>query len=583
MKIKQFFWNRINGLKTFPVAHLILLFLTGCSTYFIHIDQNETRQIKLIVAGILGFLVSLIWPLLILHAEEETKTIGIINRITQLFALPTIAGYYRLLQGLSENTHYAENLLYFWIFPLLILGILTLIARIFRQKEHKIWFSRTSLLHSVGFWLLAGLIVWGGLSGTLGSISTLFDVDINRKWHAYFGTFSMFLLAGSFMINYYSSVTEYLPKGSHSEFELHSTRLMKIFGSYIFLPLALIYLTIFTVFGIKILITGVRPKGNIIWLGAGYFAWGMLTYFLTFAENSKFFDKIRQILFISFVLVALMMIKALQLRIQDYGITINRYFVGMFILFIIGFSVLALCLPKMRLRLFISLLFGLSLISLYSPRNAPTIAFSSQKSRIESLLAKANLKLPLQKDSFKDLTGDRAGELTETVIGFVNTQPYEKRNKVLFNNQYSDKDNSRSYGYEIRDYLWIEDSHREPEESKDIEFRLRANDTNFEGKGITTQTYDKLYEIYWISPLIRDNTLMYSISWEIKKINLTPYLEEIFAQSKTGEARRESRSGEPFIIEQENTKFIITRLNGTKFENGKIQLDNVIEGYLLTK
>ena len=127
MKIKQFFWNRINGLKTFPVAHLILLFLTGCSTYFIHIDQNETRQIKLIVAGILGFLVSLIWPLLTLHAEEETKTIRIINRITQLFALPTIAGYYRLLQGLSENTHYAENLLYFWIFPLLILGILTLI------------------------------------------------------------------------------------------------------------------------------------------------------------------------------------------------------------------------------------------------------------------------------------------------------------------------------------------------------------------------------------------------------------------------------------------------------------------------
>lgn len=575
MKIKQFFWNRINGLKTFPVAHLILLFLTGCSTYFIHIDENETRQIKLIVAGILGFLVSLIWPLLTLHAEEETKTIRIINRITQLFALPTIAGYYRLLQGLSENTHYAENLLYFWIFPLLILGILTLIARIFRQKEHKIWFSRTSLLHSVGFWLLAGLIVWGGLSGTLGSISALFDVDINRKWHAYFGTFSMFLLAGSFMINYYSSVTEYLPKGSHSEFELQSTRLMKIFGSYIFLPLALIYLTIFTVFGIKILVTGIRPKGNIIWLGAGYFAWGMLTYFLTFAENSKFFDKIRQILFISFVLVALMMIKALQLRIQDYGITINRYFVGMFILFIIGFSVLALCLPKMRLRLFISLLFGLSLISLYSPRNAPTITFSSQKSRIESLLAKANLKLPLQKDSFKDLTGDGAGELTETVIDFVNTQPYEKRNKVLFNNQYSDKDSSRFYGYGVRDYLWIEDYYREPEESKDIEFRLRANNTNFEGKGITTQTYDKLYEIHWTSPLIRDNTLMYSISWETKEINLTPYLEEIFAQSK--------RSGEPFIIEQENTKFIITRLDGTKFENGKIQLDNVIEGYLLTK
>lgn len=582
MKIKQFFWNRINGLKTFPVAHLILLFLTGCSTYFIHIDQNETRQIKLIVAGILGFLVSLIWPLLTLHAEEETKTIGIINRITQLFALPTIAGYYRLLQGLSENTHYAENVLYFWIFPLLILGILTLIARIFRQKEHKIWFSRTSLLHSVGFWLLAGLIVWGGLSGALGSISELFDVDINRKWYEYFWTFSMFLLAGSFMINYYSSVTEYLPKGSHSEFELQSTRLMKIFGSYIFLPLALIYLTIFTAYGIKILITGVRPKGIIVWLGTGYFARGMLTYFLTFAENSKFFDKIRQILFISFVLVALMMIKALQLRIQDYGITINRYFVGMFILFIIGFSVLALCLPKMRLRLFISLLFGLSLISLYSPRNAPTIAFSSQKSRIESLLAKANLKLPLQKDSFKDLTGDGAGELTETVIGFVNTQPYEKRNKVLFNNQYSDKDNSRSYGYEIRDYLWIEDSHREPKESKDIEFKVMIPYNFFNNKGVPINNYNKFYKISWLDPETDDESLSYTLWGERKKLDLTPYLEEIFAQSSTGRIASEGE-GEPIIIDQGNYKFIITDFEGTKLENGQLRADRVIEGYLLTK
>lgn len=582
MKIKQFFWNRINGLKTFPVAHLILLFLTGCSTYFIHIDRNETRQIKLIVAGILGFLVSLIWPLLTLHAEEETKTIRIINRITQLFALPTIAGYYRLLQGLSENTHYAENLLYFWIFPLLILGILTLIARIFRQKEHKIWFSRTSLLHSVGFWLLAGLIVWGGLSGTLGSISALFDVDINRKWHAYFGTFSMFLLAGSFMINYYSSVTEYLPKGSHSEFELHSTRLMKIFGSYIFLPLALIYLTIFTVFGIKILVTGIRPKGNIIWLGAGYFAWGMLTYFLTFAENSKFFDKIRQILFISFVLVALMMIKALQLRIQDYGITINRYFVGMFILFIIGFSVLALCLPKMRLRLFISLLFGLSLISLYSPRNAPTIAFSSQKSHIESLLAKANIKLPLQKDSFKDLTGDGAGELTDTVIKFVNTQPYEKRNKVLFNNQYSGRDSSRSYGYEIRGYLWIEDSHREPEESKDIEFKVMIPYNFFNNEGVPINNYNKFYKISWLDPETDDESLSYTLWGERKKLDLTPYLEEIFAQSSTGRIASEGE-GEPIIIDQGNYKFIITDFEGTKLENGQLRADRVIEGYLLTK
>lgn len=110
-----------------------------------------------------------------------------------------------------------------------MLGILFLLAMIFKKQETKIWFSWSSLLQALSLGILAGLIVWGGLSGALQAINALFDLDIYWKWYQYFGVFSMIFLAGSFMINHYTFVVTDLSKGDKSDFSLVSTRLMKIF------------------------------------------------------------------------------------------------------------------------------------------------------------------------------------------------------------------------------------------------------------------------------------------------------------------------------------------------------------------
>lgn len=474
-KLTRFFGNWIVALKTFPIAHLILVFLTGYGFYLVNTSWTGDDTWKLFFAGFLGILLSLVGPLLTLHAEGNEKKINFFSRGIQIFSLLFIGGYDWMLSRMSTTPGYAENLLYLGIFPLFVLGILTLIAWIFKSKENKIWFSWTSCLHAIGFGLLAGLIVWGGLSAAIGSINALFDVHFRREWYQYFGVFSLIFLAGSFMLNHYTFVVAELPKGSKTDFELLSTRLMRIFGSYIFLPLALVYLLIFVAYGLKILITGMRPKGIIIWLGTGYFVWGMLTYYFTFPEQTKFFHWIRRVLFMSFILVALMMIGALGIRINQYGITINRYFVALFILFVVGFSALALFFSKYRIRLFISLLFGLTLLSLYGPLSARNVAFFAQKSRIETMLAREQLALPLQKNALKDLTGAMADQLAETISDFVRTFPYQQWNQVLFNNQYSGEASAWSYGYEVRSYLGAQEYYgtwEDEEESKEIPFRI---------------------------------------------------------------------------------------------------------------
>ncbi len=586
-KLTRFFGNWIVALKTFPIAHLILVFLTGYGFYFIDASWGRDESWTLLVAGFLGLLLSLVGPLFRLHAEGGEKKLSLLNRGIQIFSLLVIGGYDLILGMMSDTAGYAESLLYFWIFPLLVLGILTLIAWIFKSKENKIWFSWTSILQAILFGGLAGLIVWGGLSAALGSINALFDIDFNRKWYQYFGVFSLIFLAGSFILNHYTFVVAELPKGSKSDFELFSTRLMRIFGSYIFLPLALVYLAIFAAYAIKILITGVRPKGIMVWLGTGYFAWGMLTYYFTFPEQTKFFHWIRRVLFVSFVMVALMMLGALGIRVKQYGISINRYFVGMFILFIIAFSSLAFFFSKGRIRLFISLLFGLSLIALYGPLSARNIAFSAQKHRIETLLLKENIYLPLQKDTLKHLTGATANQLAETISDFVGTFSYEKWNKVLFNDQYSGKDNAWSYGYDVRTYLGAQEYYgtwddEDESKEKEIKFRLWISYDFFEKEGIETEGYTKIYELHRTTPHIEDNKLVYTISGGKQSLDLAPYLDGIYSQSEKGKDRY-SENGKPFIIEQEDYKLVITYLDGKKLEDGKIKLDDYIQGYLLLK
>ena len=584
-KLTRFFGNWIVALKTFPIAHLILVFLTGYGFYLVNTSWTGDDTWKLFFAGFLGILLSLVGPLLTLHADGNEKKINFFSRGIQIFSLLFIGGYDWMLSRMSTTPGYAENLLYLGIFPLFMLGILTLIAWIFKSKENKIWFSWTSCLHAIGFGLLAGLIVWGGLSAAIGSINALFDVHFRREWYQYFGVFSLIFLAGSFMLNHYTFVVAELPKGSKTDFELLSTRLMRIFGSYIFLPLAMVYLLIFVAYGLKILITGMRPKGIIIWLGTGYFAWGMLTYYFTFPEQTKFFHWIRRVLFMSFILVALMMIGALGIRINQYGITINRYFVALLILFVVGFSALALFFSKCRIRLFISLLFGLTLLSLYGPLSARNVAFFAQKSRIETMLAREQLALPLQKNALKDLTGAMADQLAETISDFVRTFPYQQRNQVLFNNQYSGGASAWSYGYEVCSYLGAQDYYgtwEDKEESKKISFSLSVFYDFFEKEGIVTDGYAKIYEMNWLDPHITNNKLSYTISGERKSLDLTPYLEDIYLQSTKGKEWF-SKDWKPFIIDQGDYRLIIYHLEGEKWEDGKIVLEEYLQGYLLMK
>lgn len=70
----------------------------------------------------------------------------------------------------------------------------------------------------------------------------------------------MIFLAGAFMLNYYFISVKQRLLDHKSEFVLYSSRVERVFGMYIFLPLMLVYLLIFLAYGVKIVWTGQWPS-----------------------------------------------------------------------------------------------------------------------------------------------------------------------------------------------------------------------------------------------------------------------------------------------------------------------------------
>lgn len=580
-KITRFFWNWTLAFKKFPVAHLSLLAL---SVYLCSLIATETEPKATLFSAVLVFLLALFGPLFCLHATwAEKKRFKWFDWGSQIFAVLAWIGYYFILDKAGENIVHAQGLTLFGILGLLFVGVFVFQAWRFRSHENKIWFSWSGIVQSVIFGVLAGLIVWGGLSGALGSVQALFDVDVSYKRYSYFWAFSMVMLAGSFMLNHYIFSTLELPNEANKAIEIPLSRTRTIFWSYIFLPLALIYLLIFLAYGVKILMTGIWPNGIIVWLGVGYFALGMMTFYFTFPEKSPFFEYIRKILFVSFLLIVMMMVGAIWQRIAQYGITMNRYFICALILAISIFSLCALLFPKRRLSLFAWVFLIVWALSLYGPFNARNVSFNSQKLRIESLLLKENLALPLGSGALKNLTGDVHDQLLYPLNSwregglwtFITTYPLQDWKTTLLQPDFIFTGGG-TWGLKqaVYSYLEIKEKVYYPESKENDNYFNYYARQSLEQEGIWVQWYSMFYMLK-NDDTVKDNVFVYRIDGRDQFLDLNPYLEDIYAKAKSQEAH------DAFTIEDGERVFIFTDIYWEKQENWIKILS--LYGYLLVK
>ena len=536
---------------------------------------------KLLVSLVFTFLVSCYGPLITIHSQHKYKNKR--NQWLQILSLLFWGLYFLILYDIGDSLTHSEWLMYFWIVPLIWTVIPLIIASIYRKEQLKIRFSRSALFQSILLWWLAGSIVRWWVAWALGSIEALFDVYIDSDRYLYIGILSVIFLAGSFVFNYYLTLVEKINK--KSDFKIEKSRIRRIFWFYIFLSLAIIYLLIFWAYWIKILITWIWPKWIIVWLWIWYFILWIISLYVIYPDKTKYHEIINKILYVSFILVALMMIGAILQRINQYWITINRCFVCYIIGFIIIYSVLSLIFPQKRLLSFVSVLFILWILALYWPFSVSNISYKSQLSRLETLLSETDLSLPLWEWALENISWEPAGKIMWVLEELTKKYSEKKIKWVVLEDYIIGMDNNATYyvRWALSDYLKVWD------------YGLYDTSYNeFTYYNFWQNTDDEKLDIEWFSKLcvfnktIFSSVLVITLDDQEYTIDLSENIDELLQKAELNRKsyltneEKEILKDPALIVDKDDFRIIITWFSAQKNNlDGSISFDYISWYFLL--
>lgn len=317
----------------------------------------------------------------------------------------------------------------------LAIHLLVSFAPFIKSKEingfwqyNKLLFIRllTSAIYS-GF-LFVGIVL------ALASLNILFDVKVNEKLYAEIWIFivgffnTWFFVAGMPKnFNELDQVEEY-PKG------------LKIFTQYILLPLLGLYLIILYSYGIKIISLWDWPKGIVSYLITCVAVLGIFNFLLMHPyakqEGNGWIKWTTKAYYFILVPLVVMLFIAISMRLNDYGITINRY-----IIYLLGIWLSLVCIyfiiGKTNIKFIPVSLFTVIVLMSFGPWSMFSVSEKSQSNRLKHILEENNF--------LKD--GKLVNGQTITIDTNYNKEIFTPQNQELLNDSLKNEIKS------ILDYL----------------------------------------------------------------------------------------------------------------------------------
>lgn len=374
--IKSTLVNIKKSFERFPISIILSTLLAVLLIYTIetspelHSDTRDNLTRLNMVIG-LGIPMSMFISLLGERFSKKVENIG--YAIGGVFLIL----YYNYLIpefDMVEMTRYMGTMLLFIIVCFYALKI---------KYDHDYEAFVIKVFSGVFITILYAAVLYIGLAAILFTIENLFEVNFINNIYLYIWILVVFVFGISLFLSKVPVKDENFESYEYS-------KSLKVLLLYIVIPLISVYTIILYAYFIKILVTWEWPKGLVSHLVLWYSAISVGVIFLLtpileenkLAKGFKFF-------FPKFILpILLMMFASIGQRINQYGITENRYYVvllGIWVFFtMVYFSVkkpLKNTIIPISLSVFV-------LLSIYGPINSYNISIMSQNKRLESILAK---------------------------------------------------------------------------------------------------------------------------------------------------------------------------------------------------
>lgn len=375
----------------FPVTVWTTLIVAFLFLLWLHWDFSqaiEDNLIRWIFAWIVAFFFS-IWFYLLWESKDYSKWK---NNLLQI--LPVWYGslffvfFQNSFNSLEEIIFFILSLvgiIWFLFFAPYIKNILN---NNWKQSVYYTYFYNISVIILISFilgWVLFALWAIG-----ITAVHTLFDLSwyFTDKIYWDWAIFALSVITPLFALNKIPKKREFTSN------YFNENPFFSFLVKYIAIPFIYIYFIILYLYSAKVLMNfGDWPKGEVSWMVIWFSTFGYLIYIFSyiFEKKNNFIKLFRK--FFPFVVVPqiFMLFYAIFLRIEQYDITVNRYFVVVFGIWLLFVSLYYIFSKKKYLGNLIVLLTLFTVIISVGPWSVYQLPESRQLERLKNNLIEANI------------------------------------------------------------------------------------------------------------------------------------------------------------------------------------------------
>ena len=366
----------LSTLKRFPLSSIAAFLVTIILINLMDMKSLLHNSPNAIMASKIAFVATLaivLFPALRLLSH---------HRIISLLGIPIIAGYYYLL---PHNIDDASQLIFIRHVLLVVALLFMIIWAPFVGRESdnaNFWQWTQEIIFGLLTAAFFGLVIFAGVAGAMYAIETLFHVDIRSIRYGQVALFSFGLFAVIYFLSQIPRHPLFLEARTYS-------KVKRIFSKSILGGFAALYFVILYSYTAKILLTQDYPSGQLSWIIVAFSLVAIITFLFWTPFLNKKSTLPQRLLWLAIFLQTIILAVALYMRVMEYGITYNRYLVGMFGIWLVLMSLYFMLFGKAQQKWLFFFASLLILISQFGPYSADAVTKKSQTSRLLKLIDEA--------------------------------------------------------------------------------------------------------------------------------------------------------------------------------------------------
>ncbi len=385
--------------------------------------------------------------------------------------------------------------IWFWeyiryvVFAFSSIMLLGFLPAFWEQEKFSTWkyFVLAFFSFVISFFYALVLFLWFVI--LLASIDYLFSVTIEGVFYLRLAIIVFCLFWSTFFLTFFWE--EFTSTKNKKLY----TKQLQVFWQYILMVLLLAYAVILYIYSFKIIITQNWPEHSVVWL----IIWFGLVWILTFLilypfsedDDKQWIKTFLKYFRIVFLPIMIIYFRALFLRINEYGITINRYLVLIFWIWFVCISLYMLFSKKQDLKILPLSLFLFSIFAVLSPRNFLKVSEVSQLNKLDSVIE--DNKFVKKQGSILE---ERDANLY-SALRYLVKYHWISSIKHLMSQELLEETKKEDYYYSkfkiVADYIWLDSSYSIGNSNR---FSFR-NSSNFDLVEVDWYEYILDMHLYW--------------------------------------------------------------------------------------